>query len=153
MKDYATFAHVLLIETNNNRHEILSSQDAIHWKTILDSKYDFLMKNNMWWLEDLPKDWLGEQGINSEIWKKYNLDGSVVKFKLYRKISSSSFLPNIWKVLIIMKPFQWLWKLYLCECYYQLLLNLSFKSIKLMLKLHIYMVWAQTIPFELHYWK
>ncbi len=95
MKDYAIFAHVLLIETNNNRHEILSSQDVIHWKTILDSTYDFLMKNNMWWLEDLPKDWLGEQGINSEIWKKYNLDGSVAKLKIYRKINSSRFLPNI----------------------------------------------------------
>jgi len=95
LKDYATFAHVLLIETNNNRHEILSSQDATHWKTILGSKYDFLMKNNMLWLEDLPKDWLGEQGINIEIWKKYNLDGSVAKLKLYRKINSSRFLPNI----------------------------------------------------------
>jgi hypothetical protein len=95
LKDYATFAHVLLIETNNNRHEILSSQDAIHWKTILDSKYDFLMKNNMWWLEDLPKDWLGKQVINTKIWKKYNLDGNATKLKLYRKISSSRFLPNI----------------------------------------------------------
>jgi hypothetical protein len=95
LKDYATFAHVLLIETNNNWHEILSSQDAIHWKTTLDSKYDFLMKNNMWWLEYLPNDWSREQVINSEIWKKYNLDGSVAKLKLYRKINSSRFLPNI----------------------------------------------------------
>lgn len=60
--------------------EAISSSDALSWEQAIKIEIDFTKKNNTWTLVDLPQ---GAKPIGCT-WifkKKYNLDGSIDKYK------------------------------------------------------------------------
>jgi len=61
-------------------HEALTGDETSHWKTVMDLKYETLIKNGTWKLVDSPPN----RTIISIKWlfcRKYNCDGSLARYK------------------------------------------------------------------------